>query len=199
MPRMTQVLPDLAITDAMFEAAADAVAEHAPASPPLTWETMTDPTSWWLIPTPDAVLSKAELVLHRTPDLTVKVNVWHAPDLRGDGKPLPHNHPWREFTGHVVLGGYTEDRYLLADDGQVDVVPHIAHASPTTNTVGKDVFHEVTSILGEPGRTVSIMVCGTGQRGAWGHLDIDTATYHQVDLNDPEFTRLLAAFNPHQG
>ncbi len=54
-----------------------------------------------------------------------------------------------------------------------------------------DVYHEVTAIA-EPGRTLTLMLCGAGRQGAWDYLDPETGrTYGSAA--DPGFRDRLVA------
>src|SRR5688572_4053597 len=114
MKRIT-VAPDLVLDEEMYELALDGLCQHAPDQVgTFTWERFIARESWVLVPDvehPDEPFYKAEFVIkQKAPYLqTVKLNVWRSPDLRKDGAPMPHNHPW-PFVSHVLLGGYEEDR-----------------------------------------------------------------------------------------
>lgn len=193
MPAAIEVLPDFTLDEPLFEAAAQGLTDHT-TLPKLTWDEFTDAGNWWLIPGADGQLSKAELTLVNTPRLTVRMNVWHASDLRGDGRPMPHNHPWQSFTSHILLGGYDEDRYRRTPAG-LHIDRGVTHASPGANQVDHDLFHEVTRIH-DPGRTLTLMICKAGKRGDWCHLDVDTgADIHDQPVTD--FPAMLARLNPH--
>lgn len=188
-----EITPQFAVTEEIFEAAAAGIAAHAPDVGSLKWERFAAPGGWLLIPDDQGELSKAEMSLLVTAERTVRLNVWVRPDLRGGQKPMPHNHPWSSFTGHVLLGGYDEDRYAQ-DNGGVRSDLGVRHNSPAANTIDHETYHEVTAVH-EPGRTVSLMVCGPGRRGDWGYLNIDTG---QVGREQPVhgFDRMLNALNP---
>ncbi|MHA5054855.1 hypothetical protein [Streptomyces sp. SD15] len=104
----------------------------------------------------------------------MKINLWNAPDRRGDTAPKPHSHPWA-FTAHILTGGYNEDRYTLTGD-HVHTQLDVTHLGGSTNSISHSDYHEVTEIH-ERGRTLSLMVCGPGQRGAWGYLDTDAGRH----------------------
>lgn len=194
MTNAIEIIPGLVLDEAMYKAAAAGIAEYAPELEPLTRERFTTPAEWALIPDECGVLVKAEMVLNRSREATRKINVWFAPDLRGGGQPQPHSHPWA-FTSRILLGGYTEDRYSLAGD-QVRTEYNVAHDFGTANEVPKSLYHEVTEIHGEPGRTLTLMVCGYGTRGDWGYLDV-TSGAHVPIQPDPDFSARFRAFNPH--
>lgn len=207
----------LVLDDEMYGRALTALGEHAPEQVEgFTWERFVARESWFLIPDaehPDEPWYKAEFVI--TPqgppyDQTVKLNVWRAPDLRRDGAPMPHSHPW-PFTGHVLMGGYREDRYTverpdwLLDNphspwevGLADVVQGVLHQAGENNDLDLVTFHEVTEVL-EPGRTLSLMDCGLGRKEGWGYLDPDTGLYtpNKQSPTDPRFKVLLLDRNPH--
>lgn len=191
--RKTELVPGLTLDEQLFEVAAAGLSADAHHLPALSWEGFTDPLSWWLIPEEDGLLSKAELTLVKGAAETVKLNVWFRGDVRDRGRPMPHNHPWDSFTGHVLAGGYSEDRYGLDTDPELG----IAHVGPVRNVVPQSVFHEVREIH-EPGRTLSLMTCSTGRRGDWGYLDIDTGGYVANSDYQPvaDFSALLMALNP---
>ncbi|MGW7521809.1 hypothetical protein ACWGJ2_40215, partial [Streptomyces sp. NPDC054796] len=186
------IAPGLTLTDVLYETAASGVATYASDLAPLTWEQFTTPTSWWLVPDGSGRLSKTELTLTEGRDRTVKINVWHAPDIREADGPLPHSHPW-PFSSKILLGGYSEDRYVLVD-GQVRAEIGREHTQGTANTVGRDLYHEVTGLHTAPGATVTLMLCGRGERGAWGHLDPATGTVAPPG-RDPRFPEHLRALN----
>ncbi|GAA1281645.1 hypothetical protein [Saccharothrix xinjiangensis] len=191
--KKTVVVPGLVVDDELYAAAASGIAEHVPQLH-LTWERFTAPRSWWLIPEADGVMSKAELTLAKGADLTVKLNIWYRPDLRG----MPHNHPWRRFVGNVLAGGYTENRWVHdADRGRVVDQLGVEHTTGAGNVVDKAVFHEVCEVH-DPGRTLSLMVCDAGVRGDWGYLDDSGRYLHHSTQPVEGFEQMLADLNPHQ-
>ncbi|WP_190824822.1 hypothetical protein [Saccharopolyspora pogona] len=192
--RSTVVIPGLTLDEEMFAAAAEGLAAYAPELAPLSWEQFTASAGWAMIPDECSRLVKAEMVLSNSIEATRKLNVWFLPDLRGGAQPMPHSHPWR-FTSRILVGGYTEDRYDIAGD-QVRTEFNVTHEFGTANTVPKELYHEVTEIHGEPGRTLTLMVCERGTRGDWGYLDIGTGAHRQI-APDPEFSSRFAAMNPH--
>lgn len=191
----TTILPGLTVTDEMYQAAHAGITVYA-SDTHLTWEKFTTAAAWTLIPDDRGELSKAEITLIRSIERTVRLNIWFRPDLRGGDRPMPHNHPWRAFTGHVLLGGYSENRYRRDESGDVLADLGVTHRAPAANTVHHDTYHEVTEIH-EPGHTLSLMVCGRGQRGDWGYLDTDTGE-HRMLQPVADFAAMLAALNPHQ-
>ncbi|MEU3186016.1 hypothetical protein ABZ707_17710 [Streptomyces sp. NPDC006923] len=192
MPEV-QVLPGLPVNEDLFDAAVRGLADFAP-DDAITWEDFTSEDRWLLVPRPDGLAYKAELLVRREESRTVKVNLWLGPDRRGGEQPRPHNHPW-EFTAHVLRGGYTEERYELVD-GEL-VTETRVHEAGGTNHVPLSTFHEVTRIAA-PGGTLTLMVCGAGRKGAWGYIDPETGRTepHQPD---PSFRQHLAALNPRMG
>ncbi|QIZ37835.1 hypothetical protein [Saccharopolyspora sp. ASAGF58] len=191
-----EVLPGLVLDETIYGATADGMATYAPGILALTWEQFVAPDNWLLVPDDQGHLSKAELTVVKTAEQTVKVNVWFRSDLRGGDKPMPHDHPWKTFTGHVLLAGYDEDRWWVDTRGDVRADLGVRHASPAANTVDRGTYHEVTAIH-EPGRTVSLMVCGPGERGRWGYLDIETGEHRRIQPVK-NFDAMLAALNPHR-
>jgi hypothetical protein len=190
--RNTLIIPGLAIEEEHFELAAAALSEHAPHRA-LTWEAFTRPTNWWLVPDPGGKPYKAEFELIKTKQRTIKINIWFAPDLRRDGTPQPHNHP-RDFNAFTIAGGYEESRFARRGS-TVDSITR-THSAGDVNAITRAEFHEVVAIH-DPGRTMSLMVCGEWVRGSWGHLEPDTG---RVQLNDPAvdpgFNDRLYAINP---
>lgn len=181
-----------AVTEEMFETAAAGVALHAPAVAPLTWGLFSS-RKWLLIPNDAGKLSKVELTLVNTRDLTARVNVWYCEDTRGDGRPMPHNHPWTTFTSAILTQGYREDRYWRDDFGNVESDPGVEHRSGSNNIVDHDLFHEVVEV--EPG-TMTLMVCERGRRGDWTHLNVDTG--EDIDGQPVDgFDEMFAALNGH--
>uniref|UniRef100_UPI003F492805 hypothetical protein n=1 Tax=Amycolatopsis sp. CA-096443 TaxID=3239919 RepID=UPI003F492805 len=83
-------------------------------------------------------------------------------------------------------------------DGQPPVRAQLGveHRADGRNDVPREVYHEVTEIH-EPGRTLSLMVCGRGERGTWGHLNTSTGL-HTPTLPNPGFKAKLRQLNPHQ-
>ncbi|MFH8405295.1 hypothetical protein ACH4FX_11045 [Streptomyces sp. NPDC018019] len=195
--KTTRIIPGFTVDEAMHEAAAAALAAHAPQlGLGLSWERFTAPASWWLVPDEAGDACKAELVLREDAEATAKINLWLLPDRRAqDGRPTPHSHPW-SFRSWILMGGYDEDRYELTD-GQVRADLAVAHRRGTVNDVGGALYHEVTDIH-EPGRTLTLMVCGPGVRGRWGYLDTDTGR-HIPSVPDTGFADRLRALNPHRG
>lgn len=186
------VLPGLVITSVMLDAALAGVADHA-TDLAVPAEDLLDPMSWWAVPGPDGAPYKWERTFLDSVDRTVRLNVWRSPDLRDNERSKPHSHPW-PFTAHVLLGGYEEDRYV-PDAGLVLRNTKIEHTEGGRNDVGLHVYHEVTHIE-HPGRTVSLMVCGRGERGRWGYLDPDTGEHRRAE-REPGFDAMLRAVNPH--
>src|SRR5687767_5409352 len=153
-----KVAPALELDTEMYELAREALSEYAPDKVEnFTWERFVTRESWFLIPDvehPDEPWYKAEFVIkNEAPwSQTVKLNVWRSPDLRRDGAPMPHSHPW-PFTGHVLMGGYEEDRYsvehadLLADPysfsnvGLGNVAQGVLHQAGAHNLIDLVTFH----------------------------------------------------------
>jgi len=204
-----EIIPGLTLDEDLYAAAADGLATHAPDQPALTWEAATDPARWWLVPSPDdddqgaPLPYKAEYVVTQTLDLTVKVNIWHRPDLRRGETSRPHNHPWDVMEAHPVLGGYEDMHWhrtaagLLVDQGTATNTPG------SVNRIHARDYHEVVSIA-DPGRTVSVMVCGRwihdeDRQGVWGHLNLDTGCHVSVQRDPSEqdaFRARLHKINP---
>lgn len=198
--RRHEIVPGIAVDDELFGAAATGVAAHAPDADPLSWETFSDPARWWLVPDDCGEGYKAELELLMEDEQTLKINLWSLPDLRGGAVSAPHSHPW-PFEAHVLLGGYTEDRYEITGSVDGDTPPvrpllGVEHHAGGINDVPRSVYHEVTEIH-EPGRTLTLMVCGQRERGAWGYLDTTTGA-HRRQAPDPRFAARLRALNPHR-
>lgn len=194
--RTVDVLPGLTLDETMFETAAEAIASRLPDLAPLTFDGFTDTARWSNIPDDEGLLSKSETVLMRGRHLTVKLNVWFREDLRGGRAPMPHNHPWDTFTSYVLAGGYDEHRWHVDPVGNIVETLGIEHRGPTSNLVAHDVYHEVAAVH-EPGRTMSLMVCGSGRRGDWGYLDLDTGAHHAIQPIK-NFAEMFAALNPHR-
>ncbi|HKX72729.1 MAG TPA: hypothetical protein VJM32_01805 [Candidatus Saccharimonadales bacterium] len=215
MRRLT-VAPSLVLDEEMYEAARAGLGHCAPdCVPGFTWEWFTARQQWRLIPdveNPDEPFFKAECVIKQEPPFlqTVKLNVWRSADLRRDGAPVPHSHPW-PFRGRLLLGGYDEDRYTVQysnrvvidpyspwDVGAVTVQAGVSHGTGSINDISLDTFHEVTRVH-EPGRTLSLMDCDLGRKEGWGYLDPDTGLYlpNKQSPIDPRFKALLLARNPH--
>ncbi|MFF4607905.1 hypothetical protein ACFY12_34855 [Streptomyces sp. NPDC001339] len=185
-----EIIPGLIVDEEMYDKAVHGLIEHTPEEK-LTWESFTDEHSWLLIPGLDGAGYKAELVLRREKDRTIKINLWMAPDLRAGQTPAPHNHPW-EFHAHILMGGYTEQRYQLVD-GKVRTETQI-HEAGGQNHLPLDIYHEVTKIHA-PARTLTLMVCSGGRKGDWGYLNTETAVF-AANQPDPTFKAHLQALNP---
>ena len=151
------------------------------------------------IPGDDGRPYKTELVIERSPERTVKINWWHAPDDAGS-RARPHNHPW-DFTSTVLHGAITHTRYLSGSGG----TPEAPRILTTTETIRAGESYTVRAyehhlvVYVEPG-TVTRMECGplggTEPPGAsWGYLDTVTGE-HVPATPDPEFRARLAAINP---
>ncbi|EST27415.1 hypothetical protein [Streptomyces roseochromogenus] len=188
--KSVQIIPGLAVDEEMFNAAVTGLAEHLP-DEHLTWDRFTSESNWTLIPDLDGVGYKAELLLRREAECTAKINLWLGPDLRDGAAPKPHNHPW-EFTAFILLGGYTEQRYEVVD-GQVTSTTQV-HQAGGQNHLPLTTFHEVTAIA-EPGRTLTLMVCGAGRKGEWGYIDPESGEF-EANQPDPGFRARLVAINP---
>jgi hypothetical protein len=194
------VIPGLVLTGAMFEVAADGIDRYVPDLAPLSFERFTDPAGWWMIPDEDGNGYKAELQLLNTTQRTIRLNRWFLPDLRGGQESRPHSHPWH-FAARVLAGGYTEDRFerIGAGNGDQPTVREqlgIEHQAGGVNEVPRSVYHEVTQIH-DPSATLSLMICGRGQRGQWGYLNTTTGV-HTPTAPAPDFAAKLRHLNPHQ-
>ncbi len=212
---------DLVLDDEMYELALAALGEFAPEQvPDFTWERFIARESWLLIPDTEfdgLRWYKAEFTIkHGWPyHQTIKLNKWKLPDLRQDGAPLPHNHPW-PFISRVLRGGYKEDRYevrrnrnkILVEPRQAwpvdsaSVQPSVIHLAGQTNDLPLTTFHEVTEIL-DPD-TLSIMNCDLGRKEGWGHLEDDgkgNLVYvpNKLGALDARFKPMMKALNPHRG
>lgn len=163
---------------------------------------------------PDATgrIYKTELVLVRTPERVLKINWWHAPDIR-----KPHNHPW-PFRSTILVGGYTETRYWVEqEDGMDEAVLRLEKQPETVRVLKKEqrsykvgdvnefptlndptahalgapgsIFHTVDEVL--PG-TVTQMECAalTAGPGDWGYLNLETLQFEKAQP-DPNFRALL--------
>lgn len=210
------VAPHFALDSDMYELARASLVRFAPEQVErFTWERFITRENWQLIPdveNPDVPFFKAEFIVkHGAPYLqTIKLNIWYSPDLRRDGAPAPHSHPW-PFISHVLMGGYQETRYmvqyrnrLIVDPytswplGQVCVEPNIPYQAEGYNNFPLHGFHEVTEVF-EPGRTLTLMDCDLGRKEGWGYLNPDTGLYTPVQQSpiDPRFQALFLDRNPH--
>lgn len=204
------------VDEEMFELVRKELGRCAPEQvATFTWERFATRESWAFAPDlkkSELAWYKAEMIVKRgapTYKQVVKVNAWQAPDLRRDGKPTPHSHPWG-FKSRILRGGYEEARYsvknegaLLADPwselnlGAVDVRLGCTHVAKGVNDISRTTFHEVTKILDS--HTLTIMDCGRGEKDGWGYLDPDTGLYlpNKMSPMDPEFKKRRLALNPH--
>jgi hypothetical protein len=219
MKRIT-VAPGLVLDDEMYELARIALGEEAPEQvASFTRQRFYDRVSWVRVPDvefDDLRWYKAEFVIkHGKPyHQTIKLNLWNSPDLRRDGAPIPHNHPW-PFRGVLLKGGYKEDRYevelnrnkILVDPyqkwdvGGMDLTQGVEHVAGDVNDLDLTTFHEVTEIF-EPGQTLSLMNCDLGRKDGWGHLEDDgkgNLVYVPNKLGelDTRFKPRMYALNPH--
>ncbi len=128
---------------------------------------------------------KTELVIHRSPERTEKINWWHGPDPRRE----PHNHPW-PFRSTILAGGYAETRWTQVDG--VWTFETVTYQAGGVNDLPVNVYHTVDSV--RPG-TVTHMVCGPIVSVNWGYL-IDGKK--QVIPADDDFLSQLRAINPHK-
>jgi hypothetical protein len=187
------VIPGLVVTTHQFELVRDAIERHAPDLPAYTRETFINPHRWNLIPDDTGRPGKAEHVILRNADRTLKANLWFTSDLRGDGYPKPHNHPW-VATSEILSGGYQEHRYALLPNGVSFSV--LDHQAGETNSLPLDIFHEVTKIHA-PGETLTWFETGAGAQ-EWGYLDPDTTRTwsNRADDGTAEFLAMLDRLNP---
>ncbi|TCO57144.1 hypothetical protein [Actinocrispum wychmicini] len=204
-----EIVPGLVLDDEMLDAATAGLAEHAPEVPALTRDQLLDPLRWWRVPGPDdddagvPLACKDEFVVFRSDDLTIKIMRWLGPDLRKGETSQPHTHAWRVMEAHPLLHGYVDDHWYRTATGVV------VHQGSTINLAG-DVnrifdldYHEVIEVV-EPGRTLSLVICGprvldAQGRGKWGHLDLDTGCHVPIQRNSDEhqrFRQRLYRINP---
>lgn len=173
--------------------------EHGRDLSPLGWEAFTDPTRWWMVPSPDdddfgvPLGYKAEYLVLQTLELTVKINLWYRPDLRSTETSRPHTHPWEVMEAHPVLGGYEDEHWHRTAAGLLVRQGSIINVPGSVNRIFARDYHEVTSIA-EPGQTVSLMICGRWihnetNQGIWGHLDLATGCHVPVQRDDAERER----------
>lgn len=217
--KQVTVAPGLLLDDEAYELAREALREIAPDQvAAFTKERFLARESWACIPDvehPDLYFYKAELtILHGPPyDRTLKLNYWNEPDLRKDGAPVPHNHPW-PFRGILLRGGYVEDRYEVEhnrdeihddpyskwDIGGMVSTRGVEHVAGDVNDISLTTFHEVTEIL-EAG-TLSLMRCAKGRKEGWGHLEDDgkgnfVYVPNKMGEIDKRFKPLFLDRNPH--
>jgi len=183
-----EVEPELIVNDAQFGQLEAALPLYAP-DLAVTWEEFINPKKWMLVPDPECVGYKAEFVLLRADDRTVKLNIWFAPDLRDGESPKPHSHPC-DFSAYVLAGGYSEERYEL---GSADSL-RINHQAGEMNHIPLTTYHEVTEV-DAPGETLSLMVCGPGVQGDWGYIDLHTGQ-KLPQIKDPDFMARAKQLNP---
>lgn len=198
MASPSTVLPGLTLTLRLHELAAKSVADHVPDRPPLTWEEFTSPARWALIPDETTGRAyKAEHTLRDHPDGTLlRLTLWFAADLRRDGRPYPHSHPW-PFTSKILAGGYRESLWTCTDGAVEQTAVSVLHAQGGTNVMPREHFHEVHTIE-DPGATLTLMIgSGPGVRGGWGHLDPDTATYTPAPRASDRWRAMYRHLNPH--
>lgn len=133
---------------------------------------------------------KTELTLYRSPERTEKIIWWYSDDPR----PEPHNHPWR-FESTILSGGYTEDRWWIDDNGELQkrTITYSADGQ-NVNVVETNVFHVVRDV--QP-KTTTKLLCGQASEGnAWGYLDLSTKEYTEAE-KDPSFLDWMRDINPH--
>jgi hypothetical protein len=195
--RRVTVKTGLIVSDEQYDRAVLDLKKTAPHVQPPTWDEFINPTKWFLVPNPHCEGYKAELVLVRTADETIKINRWMGPDLRAGDTPLPHNHPWYRMDAHILSGSYTDTHFHRQyDKGAVVGVETnvLTHNAGGTNLVLKDGFHEVIDV--DPD-TLSIIYCGPGVKNDWGYIDPETGVYtHNQSLNDPHFMDMARYLNP---
>ena len=133
---------------------------------------------------------KTELALIRTPERTEKIIWWHDNDPR----PEPHNHPWR-FESTILSGGYTEDRWWVDENGELQKATIVYRANERNiNVCEKNIFHVVRDV--QP-KTTTKLLCGKASpNNEWGYLDLSTKEYFQAE-RDPNFIDYLREINPH--
>lgn len=204
-----EIIPGLTLDEELYGAAAEGLTTHAPALPALTWEEITDPSRWWLVPSPDnddagrPLPYKAEFLVTQTADLTVKINRWYRPDLRAGETSRPHTHPWEVMEAYPVVGGYEDQHWHRTAAGQLVEVGTSLNVPGKVNRIHHRDYHEVTAIT-DPGRTVSVIVCGRwihdeAHQGVWGHLDLHTGNHVPVQRDPAEqaaFQARMYEINP---
>ncbi|HTE57291.1 MAG TPA: hypothetical protein VK694_00975 [Verrucomicrobiae bacterium] len=182
--RRVAVAPGLVLDDEMYAATAHVLEERAPEwAHRLTWEVFTTRKSWVLVPDaerPDEPFHKAELVVLNEEPWThmLMLSVWHSPDSRKNGTPLPYSHPW-PCDEYVAVGGFAEDRYHVGPGGGVIGPERHVYQAGDVNHLSLTDFREVTEIL-VPDCTLTVMDCGPRKKGPWGYLDPRTGVYTPV-------------------
>ena len=195
-----EVIPELIIDDTWYELVVAGIAQYAPEIGSLSREYVTDPDHWLNIPDVWGRVSKAELKLPWGPVGEAIVNVWQRPDIRGREESIPHNHSWGVFHSHILRGAYEEIRVRRTnidpetDHADLAFEPYLTHASPATNVVPQEVYHEIPVV--EAG-TTTLMLCGPRTPEKWSHLDLTTGKRRR-DQPVEGFDAMLAALNPHR-
>lgn len=145
------VAPGLELDEDMYGVAHVALERYVPEkAADFTWERFVARESWRLIPDlehPDEPFFKAEFIVKQEPPYTqtIKLNVWRSADLRRDGAPMPHSHPW-PFVGHVLMGGYEEDRYEVSRPDRLLVDPHSPWRLGSVSLIPR-VLHQAVQIM----------------------------------------------------
>jgi hypothetical protein len=222
--RRVTIAPALVLDEEMYELTRAALWRLAPkVAAGFTWNRFVTRKEWLRIPDVenpqnfDEPWFKAQMTIKSGPPYDdsyrmFRLNLWRSADLRCSGGPEPHSHPWKRFEGHLLTGGYVEDRYeverptLLARDpfsplklGSVRVEQDVMHQAGQHNTLLWTTFHEVRGVLA-PGRTLSLMDCsGPVRREGWGYLDPDTGLYtpNKKSPVQKQFKPMMYALNPH--
>jgi hypothetical protein len=193
-----EVMPGRYVTGDIYERVRAVLDSDTPALFPggLSWEQFVHPAGGaYAIPHTSGRISKVELVLLDSPQTTIKINNWHAADLRAGDRPAPHNHRWRTMKSRILAGGYRDHVYWSTSSGVRDEVR--THDAGSDNVLEHHLFHEVVEV--EAGETWTVFVGDASQPGDWGYLDPDTGfyTHNAATAPDPNFAAAFRALNPH--
>lgn len=154
------------------------------------------------LPSEDGKSSWAtELAYLRSPEQTRKIRWWRSPDP----DPRPHNHPWRDedgvsLTSYIISGGYTQDVYLMNENGDPQLLRTETFKAGDTNVLHYREYHVVRDIIQKseecPAGTVTHFITGKMVNdNAWWYLNLETGELEPPVKSETYLERLKAS-NP---
>jgi len=193
------LLSGYTMPDTVLEQARAALRTHAPDLPELTPAALASRRGICLVPNVRGEVSKLEITLISTPGRTIKINAWHAPDIRDLDRRWPHNHRWASMRSialhHDSSAAYSAELWRFADDGALTMQPY-TQLPGGDHTMAHHEFHEVVAT---DAVLWTVLLGNASVPGNWGVADPETGQYHDNSTlsPDPNFSTRFAELNPH--